>query len=104
MLVTPSTTSSVLESITRDTLLRIAESCTGSAAVVRDVDRSELYASEEVFMCGSGPEIVPVNSVDRRNVGAGRPGPITRKIQARYFTVVQGRDPSLEAWLTPVYD
>ena len=103
VLVTPSTTSSVLESITRDTLLRIAESCTGSPAVVRDVDRSELYAAEEVFMCGSGPEIVPVNSVDRRNVGAGKPGPVTRKIQERYFRIVQGRDPAREPWLTPVY-
>lgn len=103
VLVTPSTTSSVLESITRDTILHIAQQCTGQPAVVRDVDRSELYAAEEIFMCGSGPEIVPVNSVDRRNVGTGRPGPITRKVQESYFRIVQARDATREAWLTPVY-
>jgi len=102
-LITPSVSAGLLESITRDTIIRLAEEATGHPAVEREIDRTELYLAEEAFLCGSGPEIVPVVSVDRRPLGAGTPGPLTRRVQALYFDAVHGRRAVPEGWLTPVY-
>ncbi len=103
-LVTPDVGSDILESITRDTVLRLAEELTGRPAVERRVDRSELYAAEEAFLCGSGQEILPILSVDRLPVGDGGPGPITRALQERYFAIVRGDDPAFRDWLTAVWE
>lgn len=103
-LVTPDVGSDILESITRDTVLRLAEELTGRPAVERRVDRSELYAAEEAFLCGSGQEILPILSVDRLPVGDGAPGPVTRALQERYFAIVRGDDPAFRDWLTPVWE
>ncbi|MDW8370468.1 MAG: branched-chain-amino-acid transaminase [Geminicoccaceae bacterium] len=102
-LVTPSVTSDILESITRRTLLELAPEVTGRPAVERAVDRSELWAAEEVFACGTGWEIVPVVSVDRIPIGDGRPGPLTRRLQEAYFAIVRGDRPERRGWLTPVW-
>ncbi len=102
-LITPDVGSDVLESITRDTVLRLAEELTGRPAVERRVDRSELYAAEEAFLCGSGQEIQPILSVDRLPVGDGTPGPVTVALQERYFAIVRGEDPAFRDWLTPVW-
>lgn len=101
-LVTPSVTSDILESITRATLIELAREA-GIEVVERTVDRSELWAAEEVLACGSGWEIVPIVSVDRLPVGDGRPGPITRTLQAAYFATVRGERPARRGWLTPVW-
>jgi branched-chain amino acid aminotransferase len=69
----------------------------------RTIDRSELYAADEVFWCGSGQEIMPILSVDRIPVGDGRIGPLTRALQERYFAIVRGEDAERRAWLTPVW-
>ena len=82
---TPDLASDILESITRDTLIEIAPATIGSAVVERTIDRSELYAADEIFWCGSGQEIMPILSVDRIPVGDGRIGPLTRALQERYF-------------------
>lgn len=103
-LVTPDVGSDILESITRDTILRLAEELTGRPAVERRVDRSELYAAEEAFLCGSGQEVQPILSVDRIPVGDGTPGPVTLALQKRYFAIVRGEDPAYQTWLTPVWD
>jgi branched-chain amino acid aminotransferase len=103
-LITPDVASDILESITRDTVLALAEAVTGKPAVERAVDRSELYLAEEAFWCGSGQEIEPVLSVDRLPVGDGRPGPITLAMQERYLAIVRGEDADFRAWLTPVWD
>jgi branched-chain amino acid aminotransferase len=100
---TPDLASDILESITRDTLIRVAPETIGSAVIERTIDRSELYACEEAFWCGSGQEITPILSVDRVPVGDGRIGPLTRALQERYFGIVRGEVAARRDWLTPVW-
>ena len=90
--------------LTRDTVIRLAPEAAGTPVVERTIDRTELYACEEAFWCGSGQEIVPILSVDRLPVGDGRVGPITRVLQERYFSVVRGEaGAGHREWLTPVW-
>jgi branched-chain amino acid aminotransferase len=102
-LVTPSVTSDILESITRATLIELARAELGLEVVERTVDRSELWAAEEILACGSGWEVLPIVSVDRLPVGEGKPGRITRALQEAYFATVRGERPARRAWLTPVW-
>jgi branched-chain amino acid aminotransferase len=100
---TPPVTAGILESITRAALIRLFADKLGMAVKEREIDRTELYLAEEVFLCGSGMEVVPVNSVDRLVVGAGRKGPVTAAIQEAYFRVARGQDNAYPEWRTPVY-
>ena len=84
-------------------MIEIAPETVGLPVVERTVDRTELYACDEAFWCGSGQEIVPILSVDRIPVGAGRVGPITRALQERYFQIVRGESAEHRDWLTPVW-
>ena len=102
VLITPSLTSNILESVTRDTIIRLYEASTGRRVEQREVDRSELYFADEAFVCGTGQEIVPVVGIDRLPVGDGLPGPVTRALQQQYFDVVRGRVPDAHGWHTPV--
>jgi branched-chain amino acid aminotransferase len=102
-LVTPPITANILESITRTTVLELARDVLRIPVEEREVDRTELYIADEAFFCGSGAEVTPVNSIDRYPIGSGRPGPLTRKIQATYFSVAEGRVLEYRHWLTPVY-
>ncbi len=102
-LITPDVGSDILESITRDTVLALAPEVAGAPAIERRLDRSELYAADEAFWCGSGQEIEPILSIDRLPVGDGAIGPMTRAMQERYFAVVRGQDPARRDWLTPVW-
>jgi branched-chain amino acid aminotransferase len=99
---TPSVTSDILESITRETVLQLLGEDMGFAPVQRDMDRSELVAAEEVFFCGTGWEITPVTHVDRIPIGDGTPGPVTRDLQKRYFDLVHGRSNAHPEWRTEV--
>lgn len=101
-LITPSLTSNVLESVTRDTVLTLYRELTGETAAQRDVDRSELYFADEAFICGTGQEILPVTSIDRLPVGDGMPGPLTKRLRERYFEVVRGLVPDHAEWRTAV--
>ncbi len=100
--VTPGTTSSILESITRATVMELLREIAGPTTE-RDIDRTEVYAAEEAFFCGSGYEIQPVLSLDRLPVGDGKPGPLTRRLQARYFSLVRGETNDHAEWLTRVW-
>jgi len=75
----------------------------GLDVVEREIDRTELYAADEVFMCGSGLEVLPITSVDRLAVGDGARGSVTRRIQDVYFAAARGELPAYRQWLTPVY-
>ncbi|HEY2623465.1 MAG TPA: aminotransferase class IV, partial [Dyella sp.] len=68
----------------------------------RDLPREALYTADEIFMTGTAAEITPVRSVDRKQVGAGRPGPITRALQKAFFGLFDGTTPDQWGWLTPV--
>jgi branched-chain amino acid aminotransferase len=102
-LVTPAATDNILEGITRRRLIEIARTRLELPVVERSVDRTELYAADEIFLCGTGAQISPVIEVDRRTVGSGRPGTITRELSRIYFDAVRGKVPEYREWLTPVY-
>lgn len=99
---TPDTSSDILESITRDTVIRLAREA-GLEVHERTIDRHEAYAAQEAFWCGSGYEVQPILSLDRLAIGDGRPGPVTRAVQQAYFAVVEGRTDAHPDWRTPVY-
>ena len=90
-LVTPPVTAGILESITRTTLMDLAARELGAEVVEREVDRTELYVADEVFMCGSGLEVLPITSVDRIAIGDGTRGSMTKRIQDVYFSAARGR-------------
>jgi branched-chain amino acid aminotransferase len=102
-LVTPSITESILESITRETMIELATDVLGLPVEERPVDRTELYSADELFFCGSGWEVVPITQVDRIPVGGGRRGAITAQLREVYLEVVKGERPGYENWLTPVW-
>jgi len=64
----------------------------GIPVVERDIARTELYVCDELFFCGTGAQVAPVRSVDRRLVGSGEPGPVTRRMQERFKAITAGRD------------
>lgn len=101
-LVTPPVTADILEGITRQLVMQLADEI-GIALEVRPIDRTELYSAEEMFLCGTGVQLAAVVSVDRRPVGDGRPGPITEAMQARYSELVHGTNPAYRRFVTPVY-
>jgi len=101
-LITAPPTDNILEGIVRSSVMRIAADL-GVAVEVRSIDRTELYISDEMFMCGTGVQIGPVTSVDRRDVGTGQVGPITTRISKVYFDAVRGKDARYRDWLTPIY-
>jgi branched-chain amino acid aminotransferase len=102
-LITPTITSGILESITRDTLLKIASEDLNMEVVERDVDRTEVYIADEAFFCGSGAEITPIVSVDRHQLGNGKVGALTTALRNYYLDVTRGKISKYINWLTPVY-
>lgn len=101
-LSTPRLTDSVLESITRDTVIKIAQS-KGYKVVERTIDRTELYTCDEAFLCGSAMEMTPVLSVDRYVIGDGETGTITKELHMTYLDVVRGKISEFKDWVTPIY-
>ena len=101
-LITPGANDDILEGITRAAVIEIAREF-GIKVVERSIDRSELYIGDELFLCGTGAQISPVIEVDHRPIGTGAIGPVTKRIQERYFAAVQGRVPEYAHWLTPIY-
>lgn len=102
-LITAPVSDNILEGITRRRLMEIARDDLGITVVERSIDRTELYAADEVFLCGTGAQISPVIEIDRRRVGTGRVGQITRELSRTYFDAVRGKLPAYRHWLTPVY-
>ena len=104
VLVTPQFTDSVLESITRDTIIKLAKEEMGLTVEERCVDRTELYLCDEAFLCGSAMEITPVFSVDRYTIGDGTAGEVTKALHKLYLDVVTGKVANRKSWLTPIYE
>ena len=103
ILITPPLTASVLESITRSTIIKIAEKELNIKTIERDIDRTELYISDEIFLCGSAMEVVSVLNVDGIFINKNIPGKITEKIKEMYFKIVRGEMEKYINWLTPIY-
>lgn len=103
VIITPPVYADILESITRDTLIKLYRSELGLEVMERPIDRSELYIADEAFFCGSGAEVVPIVGIDHYPVGDGKVGPLTKKIQEQYFKVVVNTKGPYADWLLPVY-
>ena len=101
-LVTPGVNDDILEGITRAGIIEIAAEL-GIPVVERQIDRSELYIADEIFLVGTGAQVSPVIEVDHRAVGTGKIGELTKRIQSRYFDAVRGKVPAYKHWLTPIY-
>jgi branched-chain amino acid aminotransferase len=100
-ILTPPLGASVLPGITRDTIVKIAAQL-DIPIVETIIPRELLYIADEVFFSGTAVEVTPIRSVDKIVVGAGRRGPITEKIQRRFFEVVSGKVEDEFGWLTPI--
>jgi branched-chain amino acid aminotransferase len=100
-LITPAPSDNILEGITRDCVMTIARDL-GIETVERSIDRSELYVADECFMTGTAAHLTAVVEVDRRPVGDGSPGPVTKRLQGCYDDTIRGRDEKYAQWVTPV--
>ena len=103
VLTTTSITDDILIGVTRNTVLELAKEL-GIPTAERPVDRTEIYNADECFCCGTGAQIVPVESIDHRVIGDGKTGKLTKQIQDLYFDVVRGKTEKFKGWCTPVYD
>lgn len=102
-LITSNTTDNILQGVTRNTVITLARDL-GIEVEERVIDRTELYIADEAFYCGTGAQISPIVSVDNRNLGDGKVGPIATKLQKLYFDVVCGRVDKYKHWCMPIYD
>lgn len=98
-ILTPPISASILEGITRCTVIELAQD-EGYTVVEREIARAELYTADEVFVTGTAAEVCPLRSIDDHELGD--PGPITRRLQERFFAASEGRDPRYSHWLDPV--
>jgi len=100
VLYTPDLTST-LDGITRRTIMQLADEA-GLKVVEKRITRDEVYIADEAFFTGTAAEVTPIREVDGRRIGSGTRGPITERLQAKYFDVVHGRSPAHDEWLTTV--
>jgi branched-chain amino acid aminotransferase len=101
-LLTPPLGNSILAGITRDTIMTIARDL-GYEVAETLIPREALYIADEVFFTGTAAEVTPIRSIDRIKIGTGRRGPITERIQKRYFAHITGEVPDTHGWLAYVY-
>lgn len=101
-LVTTMKTDNILVGVTRNTVIELAKDL-GIETEERAIDRTELYISDEAFYCGTGAQISPIVSVDNRDLGDGKVGPISKELQKLYFDVVRGKVAKYKHWCMPVY-
>ncbi len=100
-MLTPPLGASVLPGITRDSVITLAREA-GIEVVETLVPRELLYIADEVFFTGTAAEVTPVRSVDKIQIGAGRRGPITERLQREFFDIVEGKKADRHGWLAPV--
>jgi branched-chain amino acid aminotransferase len=98
---TPTAGASILCGITRDTVITLAAQL-GYPVIEQALPREMLYFADEVFMTGTAAEITPVRSVDRKSVGKGEPGPVTKALQKAFFGLFDGSTADHWGWLSPV--
>ena len=101
VIYTPPVAASILGGLTRDMVIRLAQS-TGLTIVEQNIPREMLYIADEVFLTGTAAEITPVRSVDRITVGSGRRGPVAESLQNKFFGLFDGSTPDEWGWLEPI--
>ena len=98
---TPPAAASILAGLTRDMVMRLAQSM-GLKIVEQNIPREMLYIADEVFLTGTAAEITPVRSIDRITVGSGARGPVTESLQNKFFGLFEGSTPDEWGWLEPI--
>ncbi|MFP5354493.1 MAG: aminotransferase class IV, partial [Gemmatimonadota bacterium] len=93
--------SGILHGITRDTVITLARDF-GYEVREQQIPREMLYIADEMFFTGTAAELTPIRSVDRVEVGEGKPGEVTKKIQSEFMGIAKGRIAYRFGWLTPV--
>jgi branched-chain amino acid aminotransferase len=101
--ITPPVTDNILEGITRGTVIHLLQSEMDVEVIERSIDRTEVYAADEAFFCGTGVQIASITRVDHRPLGDGKMGPVTAELRDLYFGVVRGKKKNYQHWCTPVY-
>ena len=101
VLFTSPVAAGILNGITRDSVMRIARDL-GYEVREQNIPREMLYVADELFFTGTAAELTPIRSVDRIEIGSGKPGPVTLEVQKRYMAIVKGGVPDEYRWLTPV--
>ncbi len=104
VVITPPVTSNILEGITRRTMIQLLRDDLGIEVVEREIDRTEVYISDEMFLCGTGVQIASITRVEHRTIGTGVMGEITQNLHDLYHEVVSGKVEKYSAWLSPVYE
>jgi branched-chain amino acid aminotransferase len=99
-LLTPEA-ANVLEGVTRDTIIVLARE-RGLSVTEKRITRDEIYCADEAFFTGTAAEVIPIRELDRRRIGTGQPGAITRTLREDFLATVRGRNRAHSAWLTPV--
>ncbi len=100
-LITPPVFSNILEGVTRNSIIKIASDL-GIEVIEREIDRTELYIADEIFLTGTGAKVSPVIKVDDYKVGKGKVGEISDKLQKMYFDIVKGKIEKYEDWVEEV--
>lgn len=101
---TPPPQADVLEGIVRRALITLMRDDLGLEVVEREIDRTEIYVADEVFLCGTGVQVAAITRVEHRAIGSGVMGPVTEAARNLFFRVVQGRVAQYRDWLSPVYE
>ncbi len=101
-LLTPSLSSSALEGLTRDSVIKLAEDF-GYQVKEREITRGQLYLADEAFLTGTAAEITPITQIDNKKIGAGKAGKITQQIMSSYLDVVMNKNEKYSSWITSVY-
>ena len=98
---TPPSSGAILAGITRDTTIQLLREH-GIEVREETIARDEIYIADEVFLTGTAAEITPVREIDHRKIGRGESGPVTRRMQESFFSIVKGSDTKHDHWLTYV--
>lgn len=101
ILITSPSYADILEGITRRTIIELAEYL-GIPVKERLIDKTEIYIADEAFLSGTGAQVAWVSEIDGRNIGNGKIGPVTEKLQKLFFNIVRGADKKYYKWLTKV--
>jgi len=101
--ITPPISSNILEGIPRRTMITLLQDEMGVEVLERDIDHTEVYLADEMFLCGTGVQVAAITRVEHRAIGDGTMGTITQQLRDLYFDVTAGRVEKYIDWLTPVY-
>jgi len=101
-LITPSVSANLLEGVTRDSIRTLAQEELGLKVDERQVDRTELYVADEAFLVGTAAQVAAVGSIDGRELGDGKIGPITARLRDLYGRIVRGQVSKYASWITRV--